>query len=209
VAGPAEEVPTVEESKRCARCKQEKPRSEFPAGAKWSDGLFPYCRECKRASQREDHARHKAARNAYGREQYRRDPESYKARAKARYAADPERGRADAKRWREANPERHGELQRRSARRRYEENPEPRRESWRRRKALKLTRTVHRITPAMLAAKAAYWGDRCWMCGGPFEAWDHVKPLGKGGLHVLANLRPACKSCNSRKHDQWPYRRPA
>jgi 5-methylcytosine-specific restriction endonuclease McrA len=44
----------------------------------------------------------------------------------------------------------------------------------------------------------------CWMCGGPFEDVDHVKPLSKGGLHCLANLRPACKRCNQRKANRWP-----
>lgn len=32
---------------------------------------------------------------------------------------------------------------------------------------------------------------------------DHVKPLAKGGPHILANIRPACVSCNSRKHATW------
>ena len=44
----------------------------------------------------------------------------------------------------------------------------------------------------------------CWMCGGAKESVDHVKPLSKGGAHILANLRPACKSCNSRKRNRWP-----
>ncbi|MGX7727586.1 HNH endonuclease [Rhodococcus sp. 5G237] len=34
---------------------------------------------------------------------------------------------------------------------------------------------------------------------------DHVKPINKGGPHMLANLRPACGPCNSRKRDQWPF----
>ena len=56
-----------------------------------------------------------------------------------------------------------------------------------------------------LAAKVAYWGNRCWMCHGPYEAADHVKPLTKGGWHILSNLRPACTSCNSRKGRKWPF----
>lgn len=46
----------------------------------------------------------------------------------------------------------------------------------------------------------------CWICGtGPKEVWDHVKPLAKGGAHCLANLRPACKKCNSFKRAKWPF----
>lgn len=47
--------------------------------------------------------------------------------------------------------------------------------------------------------------DRCWICGS--EAWeevDHVKPIAKGGPHILANLRPACRNCNRRKSATWP-----
>jgi 5-methylcytosine-specific restriction endonuclease McrA len=44
----------------------------------------------------------------------------------------------------------------------------------------------------------------CWMCGGQPESVDHVKPVAAGGAHVLANLRPACGSCNSAKRDRWP-----
>lgn len=44
----------------------------------------------------------------------------------------------------------------------------------------------------------------CWICGGQKEQVDHVKPLAKGGLHCLSNLRPICKSCNSRKRTKWP-----
>lgn len=44
----------------------------------------------------------------------------------------------------------------------------------------------------------------CWMCGGTADQIDHVKPLVAGGWHILANLRPACGSCNSRKGGRWP-----
>lgn len=44
---------------------------------------------------------------------------------------------------------------------------------------------------------------KCWLCGKEASTIDHVKPLSKGGLHILANLRPACLSCNSRKRNRW------
>jgi hypothetical protein len=35
--------------------------------------------------------------------------------------------------------------------------------------------------------------------------WDHVQPLSKGGAHTLSNLKPSCRSCNSRKSASWPF----
>jgi 5-methylcytosine-specific restriction endonuclease McrA len=59
-------------------------------------------------------------------------------------------------------------------------------------------------TPEQLAARIAFFGGKCWMCGAPWEHIDHVKPLAKGGSNWPANLRPACSTCNLRKSDQWP-----
>lgn len=56
-----------------------------------------------------------------------------------------------------------------------------------------------------IAARWSMWGGQCWMCGALASATDHVKPLAKGGSNWAANLRPACRSCNSSKGDRWPF----
>jgi 5-methylcytosine-specific restriction endonuclease McrA len=38
---------------------------------------------------------------------------------------------------------------------------------------------------------------RCYRCGGYATTADHIRPLSAGGSHDLANLRPACRRCNS------------
>lgn len=53
-------------------------------------------------------------------------------------------------------------------------------------------------------ARVAYFGARCYLCGGAYEAVDHVKPIAAGGTHWSANLRPVCQTCNSRKAAAWP-----
>lgn len=56
-----------------------------------------------------------------------------------------------------------------------------------------------------LVDRYAVFGFRCWICGRDDVQlhMDHVKPISKGGAHMLANIRPACKPCNSRKRDAW------
>lgn len=61
------------------------------------------------------------------------------------------------------------------------------------------------FTFEQVLARFAMFGDRCWMCGvaGVDLHMDHVKPVARGGPHMLSNIRPACKPCNSRKSDRW------
>ncbi len=60
------------------------------------------------------------------------------------------------------------------------------------------------FSESQLKAKFTYWGDMCWVCGGDASAVDHVKPLAEGGAHMLCNLRPICRTCNSAKNNKWP-----
>ena len=60
-------------------------------------------------------------------------------------------------------------------------------------------------TLAHVAARWEMYGHRCWVCGNAATATDHVKPLTKGGCHLPVNLRPICRTCNSRKKDKWPF----
>lgn len=73
----------------------------------------------------------------------------------------------------------------------------------RKRRALRRAAVVSAYSPADVALRMAYFGSRCWMCGGPFECVDHVKPLAAGGRDCPANFRPACGSCNSAKGAKW------
>lgn len=147
---------------------------------------------------------------------WRDDPENIRLAKRADYQRHREKRLAQSRRWVEANPERAAEVKRRY----YEKNraaaiartkawtkahPEAKAERQRRDRARKKTTMVVRLTPTQLAGKLAYWGGKCWLCGGEPTTWDHVKPQTKGGPHILANLRPACLSCNTRKHNRWPF----
>jgi 5-methylcytosine-specific restriction endonuclease McrA len=54
--------------------------------------------------------------------------------------------------------------------------------------------------------RKSYYAGRCWLqlegCTGVGDTIDYVIPLSKGGTNWPANLRPACRSCNSRKKNK-------
>ncbi len=135
-------------------------------------------------------------RQVYGAMYYRKNKQAHSQNRKAWYlrnrdsviehqrlyyqATRPQR-RATAQRWYEA----HRNIARINSKRRIKR---------------KWIQALHIITEAMLQQRASVFGNACAYCGGPFEHWDHVQPLSRGGPHVLGNLRPSCKACNLRKH---------
>jgi len=56
-----------------------------------------------------------------------------------------------------------------------------------------------RLSPLVFQAH----GKRCVYCGSTDNmSVDHKMPLSRGGTNHLSNLVPACRSCNSSKHNQ-------
>lgn len=146
------------------------------------------------------HARNRERSNQVSREYYWNNLEESRASARARYHADPQAAILRKRVWIRENRE-HVRARMRDY---YAENRVTYVSySLKRRAARVRWGAVQLITPEMLAGKLAYWGSSCWMCGDPFQAWDHVKPLAKGGAHLLCNLRPSCNTCNCRKSAKW------
>ena len=67
---------------------------------------------------------------------------------------------------------------------------------------------THGVSRAGLLGKIEMWGGRCWICRIKLDetnlTFDHVKPLSKGGVDILANIRPCCRTCNCKKGNKWP-----
>ena len=208
------------ESKRCSRCKATKPVGEFGRRAAAPDGMHPYCKACVRAYCKARYATHAEQIKADAREYRARNADVVRQRGRATYAANREKYVAANARYyvqhrevrvavarerRVSRDKDHEGVIRRAWR---AANRDRRREQDHRRRANKRGTAVMPLTRAMIDAKVNYWGRKCWVCSGPFEAIDHVKPLSKGGSHILANLRPICGSCNSKKHSTWPFEPP-
>ncbi len=150
------------------------------------DGKYPYCKSCCAAAKRKLEKKWGAVWRERKRAHYHSDPATHKAKVEA-YRL---RNRAKVRAWQKAYALRH---------------PEKSGERAMRHQARKRGLAIVPFSKAQLEQKIAYWENCCWMCGLAWNHIDHVKPLAKGGAHVLANLRPACKKCNTRKSAKWPY----
>jgi 5-methylcytosine-specific restriction endonuclease McrA len=195
----------------CTQCGEEKPVAEFH---RKGPDLQPGCKPCTNTAARVRYAasaeRQRAAasrRYVKNRERVRAQQATYHAENRAahrgRMAAYHAANRAPrreqmAASYRANRPSRAAYMAAYRA-----ANPDLVAEAGARYRALKRAATVVPFTPAQLDARMSMFGHRCWMCRGPFQHVDHVKPLSKGGPHMLANLRPACQPCNTRKRAKW------
>lgn len=176
-----ETPPSLEhpEFKACTGCKQVLPRDGFSPHAGIKTGLQSQCKSC-------GNSRNKAAHQA--------NPAPNRARARKSALANPDRVREYQRVYLIQNRERLRAYRNEWAR----QHPDKSRRNNARR-AARRAGAAGRATKAQIEARFAMWGGMCWMCGGQGNTTDHVIPLANGGTNWPANLRPACKSCNSRK----------
>jgi 5-methylcytosine-specific restriction endonuclease McrA len=190
--------------KQCTVCGTTKPLSGYFKQASQPDGHTPRCKACGKIAKAAKWAVSGAEESAKRRAVYRDNPEyrdAMRARRRAYYNANREKAVAATAAWVRAHPENY----KRSHKKWEQSHVEIRREYVRRRYAARKAGRRVPFTLAQLRQKMAYWGNRCWMCGCEATEIDHVKPLSKGGLDILCNLRPACRTCNSGKYNTWPY----
>lgn len=198
---------SIPQSKTCLRCGKTKAIDEFWKDKPRKDGRSPYCKVCGRALNNARYPDERDTRIEYSRQRWQHDKNdpSYRQAANKRTSEwakrNPSKRSAIMEAWRVANQDH----VRQYGREYKQRNKERVQESARRRVAAKKAASIVPFTIDQLTAKCAYWGNCCWLCGGEQQAIDHVKPLAKGGPHVLANLRPICRDCNLRKSDKWPY----
>jgi 5-methylcytosine-specific restriction endonuclease McrA len=144
--------------------------------------------------------------NAAAKEYYHSNP-AYRARAiqlaTARQESNPEAKRASGQRYYQNH-----KVTLRSYYKSWTNTPDGRRirrELEQRRHALK-TGAPGEFTKEQWLQRKSLWGGKCWLnlngCASVAGSIDHVIPLSKGGTNWPANLRPACRSCNSKKNAQ-------
>lgn len=146
----------------------------------------------------------------------RANPERHSAHSRASYNRHAEARKAVVRKYRETNGDQISARKRAYFQRTYPARKEAhaeKREAWRqknrerarwhvRMRRARVRGAVGWATPEQIAARIAYYGHRCYLCGGAYESIDHVIPVSRGGSNWPANMRPACGRCNSRKRDR-------
>lgn len=147
-------------------------------------------REAARAVSRRWHHDNAERRKEYEREHLKNNRDAHNRRSRDWRAANPERERSNKRRWASANPAKIKAMDAAKRARRAEAAP------------------PDEIAEAYLALIDL---EPCSYCGGKGGHADHIVPLSRrrlapdvaGGTNDWWNFAPACKSCNSSKHD-WP-----
>jgi 5-methylcytosine-specific restriction endonuclease McrA len=188
-------------TKLCTKCG--KP-GVFCKDRSTKDGLSCWCKTCRsskyqewvesdpeRSRQLNNFASHKYyERNLIDRrrtnreaaaENRARDPEGTKKRQRAWYAKNPAKAKAHVQRNRLKDPLK---VRCRNEKRR----------AWK-------MRVVNTLTPDQWQEVLGIFNNACAYCLRTDLSLtiDHMVPLCKGGAHSVANVVPACQSCNSRK----------
>lgn len=176
----------------CTRCAESKAPSEFhkATGKKApKHGFSMPCKACQRGV--------RAAQQLKYRE---RHPERVKASLAAWRAKHPEYERERAQR-RYANDPKYRERVRESAKAFAKLHPEYYRAAAKLRRA-RLSGVVCDLTDQETRELFEEYAGLCAYCHASATTIDHVVPISAGGSHTKANLVPACKACNSSKHDK-------
>jgi 5-methylcytosine-specific restriction endonuclease McrA len=152
-----------------------------------------------------------------------KDPERRREYGRQWIRRNPEKAREAMRRWRARHPEEHNAQTREHyARHRAERsaqsaayhkaNPHVRQAAWERRRARKVG-AEGSFSSRDWTELLEFYGHCCAYCGSseiPTHQ-DHAAPLCRGGDGYIENIRPACPTCNLRKHklteDEYRARR--
>jgi len=197
--------------KICNTCKIEKDESEFSKCRSKKDGLQGKCKGCARKYEKEyglipENKKHKKEHN----KEYCSIPKNKKRIKKyqkgwgKKYYSIPKNKEHKKEYQREYHKKyrlipKNKERKKQASKKYKKNNPDKVLKSKAERRSLEVRACTIEFTKEQYFDRMSVFGFRCAYCGGPWEHDDHVIPLSKGGLHILANLRPACAHCNCSK----------
>lgn len=158
-------------TKFCPRCEDHKPIDDFSRQIQRGKvRVKSLCKPCNSAYAAEWRGEHREKYNKYFRQRRATDP-SFK-----------ERGIVYIDDWKKTHPEQVAVIASRAS-------------------AKRRGATHGDVTASEWADRIAEFNGHCAYCIRPHVRLeqDHMQPISKNGPHVIANVIPACRSCNARK----------
>lgn len=180
-------------AKKCSKCGEEKPLTEFRKAAHHKDGLTSHCIPCVNAGIRDWYHRNRDARKVTLAAWHEKNKGWRNKKALAGYYADKDAWRVRNKRWAKEHPE---EMRAFTA------------ASDAKRRAAKLGSSGHWTEKDVQGLFLKQRG-KCAVCRCKLDKSfhrDHITALASGGSNDKSNLQLLCKSCNSRKHKKDPIK---
>lgn len=187
-------------TKVCSRCKKELTLEHFYKFKNSKDGLKSECKDC----QKEDYNKNINKRREYEKQ--------YREEHKQQYKEHREKNKEKHKRYMniyyENNREKFQQYAQDNKGKIYkrnkiyvENNREKIYERNRKRKKL-LWKLKHTLKPNEWEQIKLNFNNKCAYCGQAKKLeHEHFIPISKGGEFTVNNIIPACKSCNSKKHN--------
>lgn len=184
----------AKDNKTCGACKTTKPSPEFTGDVYQTDGLSKSCRQCQ-ATYYTNNKERILGNNM-------RSQQKYRAKSNLRKMTWAIKNKLKVRKtnqlYYQKNIDKIIEYNRKWAK----EHVLAVRNKGHRYRARKRNNTIQYFSRQQLEQRMSVFGFMCAYCGGDFNHIDHVIPISKGGRHCLSNLRPACQSCNQRKHNR-------
>jgi len=202
--------------KRCSKCGESKPVSEYWRHTDQQDGLNSVCNNCVRrnrsaeyyAANRDKIKAYRAKYYAANRDKIKASQAKYRAANRGKikaYQAKYHASNADEKKERKARCRAASANEKKERRARWRAANRDKSAAYGMRRRARKGNGGGKATAKQIRARWELYGETCYICGDAAEETDHVIPLAAGGMNWPANLRPVCRSCNNVKGSQWPY----
>lgn len=203
----------IPQTKKCSKCKVDRPFDMFTRTVLTKDGLYPQCKECRKAYRVNNKEKIKEKDRLYNKN----NNEYVTKKKREYYQKNKDKVYKQNKAYRDNNKEKVQDRFRLYYQKNKEEIAKKAKEyrktdKWkisvknshykRRTITKKGDATSEQLSELQQNAKVCYW------CNKPLKNKvvhvDHYIPLSKGGEHTLSNLVISCDTCNLKKHAKDP-----
>lgn len=183
------------QTKTCTTCLKSLSKLLFNKEKRSSDGLTSRCKECHSLTGKKYRDTNPDILKEQKKKYVSLNKDKIKAGRQKHYQNNKDAINKKSSVYQKANPQ----IRKRATRNYYLKNKLYYKLKCQERNARKQKLTIQKFSVEDFNKRMSVFGNKCFYCGGAFEHVDHAIPLIRNGYHCLANLRPACMSCNLRK----------